>query len=464
MSMNAIDYLVLGTDIGGLAFADVILNESDATIAFIQGHESEKTAARLASRGRDCDTIGVNTYTLRDWCEELLPHQNTGANSPLLQTYCDYVLKSRFLPESRVQFLRQLEHLEHSQVRSLIDGQVRDLEVRRKVVNARALSAPTCPTFIPSFTVAPGVNLVRSDALIAPELQRMTRSGAICVLGGGRCGTDMVLRLLELGVTGHRIHWVKSRDPWMLAGSSSQAPGRKAINPLLVQHEGLKAMAHAHSAHDLSLRLERLGVLVRTSELHTPTYFSAHFLSPEDAQRIRQIPNTIRKGHVHSISEIGMILSRGVVPMPPQTLYIDCTGSRTQWHQATHIFSPNRIDLADVRLCHPSFSATMIAAVELLDVSIKEKNAHCAPVNGSSLPGLMLTSLLNHHAWLHNDDLRAWLETCRLDHTLQVAAQRLNSSSKIPPDLSAIRATLPRAIVNLENLIEQERAADPLRA
>jgi hypothetical protein len=223
-------------------------------------------------------------------------------------------------------------------------------------------------------------------------------------------------------------------------------------------------MAHAHSTHDRSLRLERLGVLVRTSEHHVPTYFASHFLTPEDTQQLRHIPNTIRKGHVHSISEIGMILSRGVVPMPPQTQYFDCTGSRTRWHQPKRVFELGTIELADIRLCHPSFSATMIAAVELLDASIEEKNAHCAPVIGTSLPSLLLTSLLNHHAWFYNDDLRAWLETCRLDQTLQASAKRLNSSSKIPTDLSTIRATLPRAIVNLESLIEQEHAADSLQA
>jgi|GEM_PF-4732917 len=462
--MNAVDYLILGTDIGGLAFADVILSESDATIAFIQGHESDKIAARLASRGRTCDTIGLNTYTLSDWCKNFPSRADTCTTSTSLQAYCDHVLENRFLPESRVQLLQSVEHLGHGKLRSLIDGQVRELEVRGKIVNAGALSAPTCPSFIPSYTVTLGVDLVRPEALNAAVVPRVTGLNTICVLGGGRSGTDAVLRLLSLGVATQRIHWVKSRDPWMLSSPSKQASADESINPFLVQHEGLKAMAHAHSAHDLSLRLERLGVLVRTSKNHPPTYFSAHFLTPEDAQRIQQIPNTIRKGHLHSISEIGMILSRGVVPMPPQTLYIDCTGSRTQWHHPTPVFNSDRIELAEVRLCHPSFSATMIAAVELSDMSIEEKNAHCAPVTGSSLPDLMLTSLLNHHAWFYHDDLRDWLESCRLDQLLSVSAKRLNSCSKIPADLSLIRSILPRAIVNLESLIEQESAVDPLRA
>ena len=179
--MNAVDYLILGTDIGGLAFADVILSESDATIAFIQGHESDKIAARLASRGRTCDTIGLNTYTLSDWCKNFPSRADTCTTSTSLQAYCDHVLENRFLPESRVQLLQSVEHLGHGKLRSLIDGQVRELEVRRKIVNAGALSAPTCPSFIPFYTVTPGVDLVRPEALNAAVVPRVTGLNTICV-------------------------------------------------------------------------------------------------------------------------------------------------------------------------------------------------------------------------------------------------------------------------------------------
>lgn len=462
--MNSVDYLILGIDIGGLAFADTILNDSEASVAFVVDsgakHDQLNSYAQLLSSGRALGTIGINSYTLRDWFDEFQHPYGRYSTAAALQPYVEFVLENRLRPLSRIHLFNDMEYLGDGRLRSQTDGKVVELNIRRKVVDATRLPAPPCPSFIPYFAVSPGIRIVQPQALNAVELLRTAAFDAFCVLGGGQSGTEMVLTLLTLGVSNDRIRWVKARDPWMIA---APAPG-KNHNPIRQLHESLKAMAHAYSEHDLATRLERLGVLLRTSADQTPSYFSPHLITPEDAERVKRIPHTIRKGHVHAISEIGMILSRGAVPMPSQTLYIDCTGHRARSNQLSPVFDDASISLTEIQLCHPSFSAAMIGAIELLGSSTAEKNQFCTPIGGGGLADMLLNSILNHHAWFHHDGLRRWLETCRLDRLLQVSARKLNHHSQIPTDFSAIRATLPRAIINLESLAQQDRSIGPLRA
>ena len=149
-----------------------------------------------------------------------------------------------------------------------------------------------------------------------------------------------------------------------------------------VETEVLKAMAHARSAMELSQRLEHLGMLTRATDDRVPTHLLPHIVSQKDAEKLRRVKGIVRKGHVHAISEIGMVLSRGAVPMPRRTLYLDCTGRRNYSGDPSPVFAEKTIELSPIRLSHPSFSVALIDAIELSYLTVAQKNALCAPVGG----------------------------------------------------------------------------------
>ncbi|MEO1552330.1 MAG: hypothetical protein AAFR82_00240 [Pseudomonadota bacterium] len=412
--------------------------------------------ATFLNGGLRDENLGIGSYTVKDWRATHRPTmQDSADRNTGLQDYCTHVLNKMMLPSGRVQLFERSEHFGDGRIRSRDSGKVRDVLVRRRIVDATQFPETLCKSFIPCFSVAPGVNVVRPidhDAILNLSTSRFD---TFCVLGGGRTGTEMVLTLLDLGVSSDSIRWVKSRDPWMLAATSKPEQARRSDNQISNQQECLKAMAYAQNQDDLCLRLESLGVIVRTSDGQMPSYFLPHLVTHHDAERLQQVHHVIRKGHVHAISEIGMLLSHAVVPMPEQSLYLDCTGHGGTQHAPNVVFQNRTIDLAEIRLCHPSFSAAITAAIELLDISIEEKNKLCVPTRGHHIAELFLTSLLNQHAWLHDSTLRTWLERCPLDSGLQTTAQRLNRSRHMPQDLGALRAILPRAIINLESMVQK---------
>ncbi|MEO1187438.1 MAG: hypothetical protein AAFW60_00080 [Pseudomonadota bacterium] len=461
--MNNFDYLILGKNLGGLAFADTMLTCSDATIAIIDDSPAIPKACKTLVNfpiGRMQDEhLGVGSYTFKDWRSQ---HRRAKIadkdRSAGLQAYCAHLVTQRMLPSGRVELFDGVEHFGNGHIRSLKDGHVRDLVARRRIVDATRFPSTPCKARIPSFSIAPGVHAIRPDQRDIRLSLQTSEFDSFCVLGGGRVGTEMVLTLLDLGVSHDKIRWVKSRDAWMLAAETRTDSSDRVHDGFSRQHEVLQAMAFAQNRSDLCLRLEHIGVIVRTSKDRLPVHFVPHQITHHDADRLSQVENVIRKGHVRAISEIGILLSRGAVPMPSKSLYLDCTGQSGSQYQTKAVFQPRSINLADIRLNHPCFSAAMIGAIELLDLPTEEKNKLCAPLRGGHMAELFLTSLLNHHAWFHDVTLRNWLEGCRLDTGLQISAQRLNQSEHVPKDLGAIRAILPRAIINLESMAQRDHA------
>ncbi|MEL7032871.1 MAG: hypothetical protein AAGK80_11360 [Pseudomonadota bacterium] len=461
--MTVFDYLIIGKNPGGLAFADSILSGSDCTVAIIDDTQSaarrRQNVSRFISGGVREEHLGIGSYTLKDWHREYRPNNLKSLNRIAdLQAYCTHVLIRKMLPSGRVALFERTKHFGDGRVKSIDNGMMRNLLVRKRIVDASHFPSAFCTSFIPSFSVAAGVNVVRPYQLDTILNVTPTTFESYCVLGGGRAGTEMVLALLDLGVATDKIRWVKSRDAWMLVSETRAAAANRSRYRMSRQHEALQAMAYAQNPDDLCLRLERLGLIVRTSSEQVPTYFLPHLITHEDAERLRQVEHVIRKGHVHAISEIGMLLSRGAVPMPAQSLYLDCTGYSGSRHRTKVVFQPQSIDLADIRLSHPCFSAAMIAAIELRDLPIEEKNKLSVPLDGGHIAELFLGSLLNHHAWFHDTALRNWIERCRLDPWLQITAQRLNASDRVPKDLGIIRTILPRAIINLESMVQRDNA------
>lgn len=460
--LKTYDYGIIGAGIDGLTFADTILTHSDRTIAIIESAahsiRSQRRDMFLVSRALTDDRIGLTSYTLKDWREAFHRARIGRLPTPVeLQAYREYVLDTRLARSGRLERLGDVDYLGNNRFRSRSSSGNPQPIIRRSIVNSTHGSQPNQPSCGRSFTVASSVHVVKPSILRAHAEMKHRTFDRYCVIGAGPVGIEVMLALIDLDIPTEKINWVKPREGWTLAPTSPKAPKN-------LQKEALTAMAHARTAADLSQRLEHLGLLTRATDDQVPTHFVPHMVTQKDAQKLRQVKGVIRKGHVHAISEIGMVLSHGAVPMPRRTLYLDCTGHGKRRGETPDVFTKGQIELSQIRLSHPSFSAALIGAIELSDLTAPQKNALCTPIHGSNLALCFLTSLLNHHAWFYNRNIRRWLETCRLDPVLRATAQRLNAFEDVPADLSAVRAVLPRAIVNLESLVEQTGAVDPLRA
>ena len=74
----------------------------------------------------------------------------------------------------------------------------------------------------------------------------------------------------------------------------------------------------------------------------------------------------VRQGRVEKITEKEMIFTNGhVIPVEPETLYIDCSAPSISFAHPKVIFSGNTINLQMVIVPQPCYSASIIAALEL---------------------------------------------------------------------------------------------------
>ncbi len=444
----------------GLIFANELLKASDATIALVDADGSPgglwHQVADYSRVQQPLSSFGLSNHSIQDWQPDIRE-----ARRETVLAYCEHVLSNLILPSGRVSYFPKCDFRSDGTIAAIDTGQTQKVAVTQRLVNTKQSSRARRRPHIPCFSYSGPVQVLHPSNVSSQEAFVARQYEIYCILGSGRTASETALFLLEENIRPERIRWVKSREAWALsAATQNPSPERFKVQATL-SLDGLRLMSLAQTEHDLYLGLERLGVLRRISPDAAPNGFSQQMLTATDAAKLSSIKGVIRKGHVHAISEIGMLLDQGAVPMPNSTLYIDCTRSRPAESKSAKIFQDGAIQLADVHLCQSSFSAAMIAAVELRDLPDLEKNALCAPVRGSNIASLFLTSILNNHAWFHDDSIRKWLATCHLDHFLQTAAYEIDRRAEIPQNLKAIRTILPRTIINLERLLEQSGAKDP---
>ena len=459
--MEDVDYLILGANIYSLVFANAVLETCDAHVALIDprgepgGHWHQvPDFSRLPP---PYSAFGLPSFSIQDW----QPERNHIDRGGVL-AYCAHVLTQRLLPSGRVHYFPRCDYRGGGKIVSIDTGEVRKITVKRRIITTEHAPNLDAGPHIPCFSCTNAINLLHPRDLSSDPAFQARQYDTYCILGAGRTGIEAALYLLGQNISPDQIRWVKSREKWVLS-TPKERPSLVHFDHLVTRTlDSLRLMSQVHSVQDLCRGLEGPGVLLRTSSDQEPQGFSPQLLSSEEAAKLRTIRGVIRKGHVHAISEIGMVLDQGAVPMPPRTLYIDGTGSAVASSKPPPIFQGSMIHLTDVRLCQPSFSAAVIGAIELLDISDKDKNELSAPLYSSELTTLFLISILNHHAWFHHEAVREWLESCPLDSLLQIAARQINATEKMPSELSTIRAVLPRAIINLERMLEQTGAEDPL--
>ena len=452
------DYLVVGAGAMGLAFADVVLNETDATLAIVDrygspgGHWTRAYPyVRLhqpsAFYGVNSRPLGSGAQDTRGWNAGLFEL----ASGAEVVAYFDQVMNQQLLPSGRVQFFPMCEYAEGGVIVSLVSGEVQEVKVR-KVVDATYSKVDVPSTRPPAFDVAGEAKCVPPNALTTID----TTPAGYVVIGAGKTGMDACLWLLGTGVAPDDITWIMPRDAWLLDRATIQ-PGPdffgSTVGGFALQME---AAALATSIDDLFERLEATGQLLRLDKGIRPTMYRCATVSIAELEQLRRIDGIVRLGRVRSIGAQEIVLDSGTIATSPDVLHIDCAADGLKRRPAVPVFAGDRITLQNVRTCQPTFSAAFIGHADTAYQDEAEKNELCTPVPypNSDLDWLPMTlaNTINVARWNSDPGLGAWLRGSRLDAYSQASLGGEPNADQLEI-LRKIGENTPPAITNLERLL-----------
>ena len=449
------DYLVIGAGAMGMAFADTLLDESDATMILVDRHHRPgghwNHAYPFVRLHQPSAFYGVNSRALGRGAKDRIG-LNRGlyeqASAQQILDYFDQVLHARLLPSGRVQFLPMATWSGEGNdglhvVSSLLDGREQRVKVLRKVVHATHTGTMVPSTHPPGFPIAAGLKCVPPNAL--PQINRP--HARYTIIGGGKTGMDTCLWLLENGTAPDRIRWVISSDSWMIDRANVQPGTENLVRFFRSLAEQFECIAQAESMHDLFDRLERNGQLLRLDPAVLPTRFRCATISQGEMRELRRIRNVVRLGRVQEIGQQQIQLEQGSIDLLKDELLIDCTKCGTPSRLGRAVFEGERaIHLQLIRACAPSFSAAMIAAIECLVETTQEKNSMCEviplPNEDRSWLSMWAATLANRKRWSEHRAVMDWLNRSRLDYG--TSARRAVPHAIMERYLRAIRAGAPK--------------------
>ena len=452
------DYLIVGAGAMGMGFADVLVTETDATLAIVDrygrpgGHWTRAYPfVRLhqpsANYGVNSRELGSGTKYTRGWNAGLYEL----ASGAEIVAYYEQVMRRQLLPSGRVRYLPMSEYTDGGTIRSLVTGDTQEVRAE-KVVDGTYSKVKVPSVHTPGYDVADGVRCVPPN-----DLTSLDQAPAdYVVIGAGKTGIDACLWLLKNGVAPGDIRWIMPRDPWMWDRANLQPAPEFSERTLGFVAGNVEAAALASSIDDLFERLEEEGLLLRIDPTVRPTMFHAAIVSADELEQLRRIENIVRLGRVRSVGRDEIVLDDGTIPTTPDTLHIDCTAKGIVRRPAVSVFDGDRITLQNLRILQPSFSAALIGHVEARYGSESEKNEICTPDpfpdSDVDLLRTWLTTFKNLTRWDADEDLSAWILGSRLTiyHHLGVADPNPAQRKLI----GKIRELRPAAINNLQRLLK----------
>ena len=432
------DYLVIGAGAMGMAFTDVILDETDATVVIVDrasrpgGHWNDAYPfVRLhqpsAFYGVNSRPLGSDRIDTDGWNAGLYEL----ASGAEVVAYYDHVMHQQFIPSGRVTYFPMHEfdaaslgsdsegtdQLGAGRVvgfTSTVSGETTEVLVRRKLVDATYMNVTVPSQRPPAYDVADGVRHgpVNDLAVLADHADHYT------VVGAGKTGADACLFLLRNGVDPGHISWITPRDSWFLDRALIQ-PGDFFETTAAAFIDQFRCVAESTSIPDLFDRLERAGLLLRLHDDVDPTMYRCSTITTDERDQLRRIGDIVRLGRVRSIGIDEIVLDDGTIPTTPDTFHVDCTADGLERRPAVPVFDGDRLTLQTVRHCQQVFSAAFIAHVEAADDDLQHKNSLCGVVpHPDAATDWIRTAYgnsLNSARWNADPDLTAWLATARLD-------------------------------------------------
>lgn len=455
------DYLVVGAGAMGMAFADTVIAESDATVVIVDRNDQPGghwlTAypfVRLhqpsAYYGVNSRRLGNDTIDANGWNEGFFELAGPGE----ICAYFDAVMRQQLLPSGRVSYFPMSEYLGEvdgtARIRTLAGDDVR-VTVRRRVVDATYLDVVVPSMRPPSYAVAPGVDCIPPNGL--PKQSVRDR---YVIVGAGKTAFDSCLWLLRHGISPDRLTWIRPRDSWLLDRAAIQ-PGPTFAGGVIADFTAqLRAVGKADSIDDLFDRLAAAGCLLRIDETVTPTMYRCAIVSEAELAQLRRIDDVVRMGHVVSLEPGRIVLDEGTVATEESALFIDCTGDGLGKRPAIDVFGPGRITLQPVRSCQPAFSAAVIAHVEVTKTDDAERNSFCGPVPHPTVPLDWLTMTKAFHGnqltWFADTEMMTWLSGARLN---VVSHLRTGGPAPTPSDMEPLAGRLRTINAKIDALLAQ---------
>ncbi len=418
------DYLVVGAGASGLAFADALVAEADVEVTVIDRREAPgghwPDAYPFVRLHTPSAFYGVNSLALGedrvDQAGENAGYYERATGDQVFEYFAEAA--GRLTQTGRGRVLSGHEYLggggDGERVRDLSTGELHDVAVRRRVVDARYLEASIPATHAAPFQVAAGVRLVPINDL--PAAARSDCSYA--VLGSGKTAADACVWLLDNDVQPGRIRWVRPRDAWFYDRTHFQPLEQVGA---IMEGISLDAEAGAHAANvdDLFERLEASGRLARIDPAWPATMYRGTMLSARELAALRQIEDVVRLGRVRRIELDRIVLERGETKTGPDVLHVDCAALGLNDAPATPIFQPARIVLQQVRHLSPCFNAALVGFVEAHRDDDADKNRLCPPnpyaSSAEDWPRMMSRTWRTEGRWLGEPDLSAWVARSRLN-------------------------------------------------
>lgn len=424
------DYLIVGAGAGGMAFADEILEHSDATIALVDrrhapgGHWVD--AYPFVRLHQPSSFYGVSSVPLgQDAIDET--GFNAGyyelAGADEIRTYYERVMSRRFLPTGRVEYFPSSEYIGDHRFVSHLTGTTTKARVKRKLIDATYLEGEIPATSPPPFEVADGVRCIPAGGLTRIE----DPPERYVIVGAGKTALDACVWLLERGVPASAIRWIKPREAWWL-NRKFQQPHRLAPDLLRGTALQLEAMAQATSVDDLFERLEASDVLLRIDTEVTPTMFRGAFISEGELDALRQIEDVVRMGRVQRIERDEIVLEDGRVPTTADTVHVHCASAALARRPVRPIFEPGRVTLQPFLWGFACYQFAMLGVIEATVDSDEEKNKLTPPItwwnHNRDYPSAFLAGMAFAGARRAHPALSSWVKTTRLNPANAVAPYR----------------------------------------
>lgn len=459
----ASDYLVVGAGAMGMAFTDVLIAETDATVTIVDRHarpgghwNDSYPFVRLhqpsSFYGVNSRNLGSDTKDFAGWNAGLYEL----ASGTEVVTYFEQVMIQQFLPSGRVRYLPMSEYRGDGLIRGLTSGKDTVVDAR-KTVDATYMNVTVPAVTPPSYEVMVGVQCIPPNEL--PSIREA--SDGYVVIGGGKTAIDSCLWLLSNNVDAEAIRWVVPRDQWMLDRAYIQPGSEFAERVMLRQVETMEIAAASTSSDQMFDRLLEEGILLQLDAAVRPTMYRCCTVTLLELEELRRIADVIRLGHVQRIGRDLIDLDGGTIATSPNTVHVDCTADGLARRPIRPVFENSFLTLQTVRTCQQVFSAAFIAHVEATyeDEAIKNELCTVVPHPDDTLDWVRTTmeNALNSIKWNADPNLKTWLSNARLDGFAGSGAPRQSAGPAGDDLLRRMREVTPSALTKLSTYLVEGR-------
>jgi len=461
-TIHETDYLVVGCGAVGMAFADIILSETDANLIMVDKFDKPGGHWNLAypfvRLHQPSAYYGVSSTKLGyDGKDEVGFNKglHSLASGSAINAYYDEIMHHKFLPGGRVRFFPLSKYIGDGMFESILTNELHQVKVNQKVVDATYMKTRVPATHQPNFTRDAEVHFIPINDL--PDLKK--RPSGFVVVGGGKTGIDACLWLLEHQVNPDEITWIVSRDAWLIDRINLQPTEEYLEFFLNYQASQYEALEQAESISDLFNKLESANVLIRIDEDIEPKMFRGATISRVELEQLRRIKNVIRKGHVLHIGMEEITFENGTLRTQSGLVYVDCSANALSHGETRPVFSRDTITIQTIRGGQIVFSAAMIAHVESSYSEEQLKNELCKvvelPNHDTDWIKMLLGTTINQYRWRQDAELSKWLYHNRLDGFSHLMANISSEDRKLQAILDRLRNSVKPAILKMHQFVSE---------